>query len=312
VHATRNGGLLDEDLPSRDSVAAMLDLRWNTLGVVAAGLLAACGPTSRNQGDDVGGGDGGNGDGSSGDGCSDAAKLVYVVDSNNKLSKFDPMTKTFTDLGTLSCPTSPINTPFSMSIDRDTNAWVLYSDAKLYKVNTTSLACTATTWSTQLGLTQFGMGFSTDTAGGTADTLYVAGGAGPSVPTSTLATLSTTNMTASSRGTVSGWPELTGTGSAELWGFFPNAGGARIEKLDKTTGTALQTFQLPTLAGEPMAWAFAAWGGDFWVFLMKGTELSTTVYQVSGTTGQIKGMTYATNRRIVGAGVSTCAPTVIL
>ena len=81
---------------------------------------------------------------------------------------------------------------------------------------------------------------------------------------------------------------------------------------DEGKSAALKTFQLPTLAGEPAAWAFAAWGGDFWVFLMKGTELSTTVYQVDGASGQIKGMTYATNRTIVGAGVSTCAPTVIL
>ncbi len=290
----------------------MLDLRRKTLGVLVAALLAACGPTTRDQGDDTGGGDGGTVDGANGDGCSDAAKLVYVVDENNKLSKFDPMTKTFTDIGTLACPAGLGATPFSMSIDRDTNAWVLFSDAKLYKVNTTNLMCTATTWSTQLGLAQFGMGFSTETAGGTLDTLFVAGGSGPSVPTSTLATLSTTNMTASSRGTVTGWPELTGTGNAELWGFFPSAGGARIEKLNKATGAALTTFQLPTLAGEPLAWAFAAWGGDFWVFLMKGTELSTTVYQVDGASGQIKGMTYATNRTIVGAGVSTCAPTVIL
>ncbi|MBA3451744.1 MAG: hypothetical protein H0T42_01455 [Deltaproteobacteria bacterium] len=286
---------------------------FKTLCVLATALLAACGPTSRDQGDDTGGGgDGGNRDSSSGDGCSDASKLVYVVDSNDKLSNFDPMTKTFTDLGDLSCPAGFLATPFSMSIDRDTNAWVLYSDGDLYKVNTTNLMCTATSWNTQLGLTQFGMGFSTETAGGTADTLFVAGGSGPTVPTSTLATLSTTNMTASSRGTVTGWPELTGTGNAELWGFFPSAGGARIEKLDKTTGAALQTFQLPTLAGEPMAWAFAAWGGDFWVFLMRGNDVQTTVYQVSGSNGQIKGMTSAPGRRIVGAGVSTCAPTVIL
>ena len=37
----------------------------------------------------------------------------------------------------------------------------------------------------------------------------------------------------------------------------------------------------------------------------------TIVYQVSPQ-GQLKGMTPTTNRRIVGAGVSTCAPTVIL
>jgi hypothetical protein len=41
-------------------------------------------------------------------------------------------------------------------------------------------------------------------------------------------------------------------------------------------------------------------------------EPSTTVYQVDGTNGTIKGTTPTTAHTIVGAGVSTCAPTVIL
>src|SRR5512143_215771 len=72
--------------------------------VVLAAFLIACGPGSERS-------DGGNGSGSgsgsgsgNAQGCSDAAKLVYVVDSSNKFSKFDPSTKMFTDLGTLSCP----------------------------------------------------------------------------------------------------------------------------------------------------------------------------------------------------------------
>jgi hypothetical protein len=296
----------------------MVDLRWNTLGAFAMALLVACGPTSRNNGDDGSGGDGGNGDGngSNGDGCSDASKLVYVLDDMNNLSKFDPMTKTFSVIGPMKCqPSSILFTPFSMAIDRQANAWVLYSDGsagEVFKVNTSDLTCTPTGWNTQLGLVEFGMGFSTDVPGGTTDKLFVAGGSGPSVPSSTLATLDTTSMTATRKGTVSGWPELTGTGSAELWGFFPSAGGTRIEKLDKAVGTGLTTYQLPTLAGMPVAWAFAFWGGDFWVFLMKGSESKTTVYQVNGTTGQIKGMTSANpGQAIVGAGVSTCAPIVI-
>jgi hypothetical protein len=293
----------------------MVDLRWNTLGVIAMAFLVGCGPTSRNSGDDGNGGgtDGGGTDsGSNVEQCSDASKLVYVVDSNNKLSQFNPMTKAFLDIGTLSCPAGLGATPFSMAIDRDTNGWVLFSDGDVYKVNTTNAQCAATSWSTQLGLFQFGMGFSTEVAGGTDDRLFVAGGSGPTVPTSTLATLDTSTMQASSKGTVTGWPELTGTGSAELWGFFPSASGARIEKINKANGSALTTFQLTTLSGEPLAWAFAFWGGDFWVFLMKGSETSTTVYQVDGMTGQIKGQTAARGRTIVGAGVSTCAPTVIL
>jgi hypothetical protein len=41
------------------------------------------------------------------------------------------------------------------------------------------------------------------------------------------------------------------------------------------------------------------------------TDNSTIVYQV-GANGQVKGQTAAGGRTIVGAGVSTCAPTVIL
>ncbi len=66
------------------------------------------------------------------------------------------------------------------------------------------------------------------------------------------------------------------------------------------------------LAGMPTAWAFASWGGDFFIFLMKDLEASTTVYQIDGATGAMKGQTSAAGRTIVGAGVSTCAPTIIL
>ena len=44
---------------------------------------------------------------------------------------------------------------------------------------------------------------------------------------------------------------------------------------------------------------------------MKNNETSTTVYQIDGTTGAIKGTTPNTGHTIVGAGVSTCAPTMI-
>src|SRR5690606_34619826 len=126
---------------------------------------------------DSGGGGSGSGSGNE-DGCSDEAKLVYVVDSNYQFSQFDPATKTFKDLGTLSCPAGAA-TPFSMGLDRNAIAWVLYSDGSLYRVDTTmpNLPCTKSTWAPQQGLTVFGMGFSTDAQGGTEDTLYVAGGA---------------------------------------------------------------------------------------------------------------------------------------
>jgi hypothetical protein len=282
-------------------------------------LASACGPSDRMEPPGGGGGGGGGGSGSStgnGDGCSDSAKLVYVVDQSNTFSKFDPSTRTFTDLGTLSCPTNGGifgANPFSMGVDRNTIAWVLYDDGELFRVDiTNNLACTATAWSSSSGLTQFGMGFSTDTAGGTTDTLFVAGGStvGSSSP-SMLAKLNTGSMSAQTVGTVQGWPELTGTGSAQLWGWFPDPDMPVVAQIDKSTGNLNPKYDEPSLAGTPMAWAFAFWGGDFWVFLQRDTDSATTVYQIDGMTGSVKGHTDTNTRTIVGAGVSTCAPVVI-
>lgn len=286
---------------------------------LALSTIAACGPGSRNDGsgDDDGNG-GADGGGGGGDNCADSAKFIYTVDENNQFSRWDATAKSFVDLGTLNCP-DDFGTPFSMSVDRNTIAWVLYNDGLVFRVDiNNNLACTATNWSTQNGLDVFGMGFSSNTAGSTDDTLFVAGGGDPTFDTSsTLAKLDTTSMSSTPVGTVTGWPELTGTGNAELWGFFPNANGSstpRVEQIDKTSGQGVKTFNISDsrLQGISMAWAFAFWGGDFWIFLMTDADSATTVYQVDGTNGSIKGATPTNTRTIVGAGVSTCAPTVIL
>ncbi|MDQ3369054.1 MAG: hypothetical protein M3680_26825 [Myxococcota bacterium] len=282
--------------------------------VLAATVAAgACGgPADRDNGPGTDSGPGGgDGNGSGSDGCSDAAKSVYVVDQNNTFSRFDPPTKVFTDLGPLACPAAGGATPFSMGVDRNAVAWVLYSSGELFRVDTATLACTKSAWQTQSGLAQFGMGFSTDAAGGNVDTLFIAGGAGPTQPTSQLAKLSTTSFQPTPVGTVTGWPELTGTGNAELWGFFPDASAPRIAKLDKANGTALTTFPQAQLAGQPTAWAFAFHGGKFWVFLMKGIETKTTIYKIDAATGMQESFTPAAGRTIVGAGVSTCAPVIL-
>ena len=303
--------------------------------VVALAVLVACGPGARqgqsgdddDSGNDAGGGGGGGGDGGGGGGgggsdCSVAAQLVYVVDENDKLAQFDPTQKTFNVLGTLNCPAGTDENgdpaePFSMAVDRNAQAYVLYNDDHIYKVDTTqsSLPCTATSWSSQDNLHEFGMGFSTDMIGGTTDTLFIAGGPdlvdGEEPSTSTLATVNDTSWTATGAGTVNGWPELTGNSNAELWGWFPDTNNPKVEQINKTTGAAIQTYTETSLAGEPTAWAFAFYGGDYWIFLQKGLETNTTVYQMVGSNGTIASQTNADGLTIVGAGVSTCAPIVI-
>jgi hypothetical protein len=157
------------------------------------------------------------------------------------------------------------------------------------------------------------MGFSTTTAGGDVDELYVAGGPDPTTAAgnATLHKLDVGQYTATPLGNVDGQPELTGNANAELWGFFPAASGPHIEQINKTNGTAISSSPLPaSMSGQPAAWAFAFYGGDYYVFLKKMTDSSTIVYEVSST-GALVGMTSAPGRTIVGAGVSTCAPVVI-
>jgi hypothetical protein len=229
------------------------------------------------------------------------------------------MTMTFTSLGTLSCPAPAGQQPFSMGVDRNTIAWVLYSDgtsaSEIFRVDiNNNLACTPTSWAAQGGMAEFGMGFSTDSAGGTTDTLFIGGGpinaSGVLPSTSTLATLNMTSLGTSTVGTINGWPELTGTATAQLWGFLPDTSPPTLVQLDKTNGKVLNSFPESTLAGTPVAWAFAFWGGDYWVFLQRALQVQSWVYQVDGMTGAIKSMTKA-GMAVVGAGVSTCAPITI-
>jgi len=286
-----------------------------TISWFAAAALIGCGPAPRDRtsGDDVDSGSGSGGDGSvDPSNCAQGTDLVYVIDQlNNRLSQFDPMARQFHDLGSLSCPTMLGATPFSMGVDRNAFAWVLYNSGELMHVDIATLACTGTTWASPSGLHVFGMGFSTDQAGGQDEHLYVGGGQMQVQGSYTLAKVDTTTMMATPIGTQSDLPEMTGTGSAQLWGFQTDASTAHVVQFDKTSGAVITTYPEPSLAGTGTGYAFAAWGGDFWVFLIKNGEPSTTVYQIDGTSGAIKGTTPTTGRTIVGAGVSTCAPTVI-
>jgi hypothetical protein len=249
--------------------------------------------------------------------CVEAAKLVYVVDENEKFSSFDPKTLAFTDLGTLNCPGTGGTNPFSMSVDRNAQAWVLFSSDRIFKVDiVNNLACAATNYvPAQHGFEEFGMGFAADVAGANDETLYIAGGSQVDIGSgsSLFGSIAFPSLTVSQRGNVDGWPELTGTGDAKLWGFFPDTSPPKVAEIDKATGMSGTTFPAPDLAslGTPQAWAFAFWGGDFWIFLQRDVDPSTTVYQVKQSDGSVTPVKRNTGRRIVGAGVSTCAPTTV-
>jgi hypothetical protein len=242
-------------------------------------------------------------------GCAPGAQLIYTIDSNLTLSSFDPTQMTFHDIGSLHCPTG--SDPFSMSVDRSATAWVLYGSGDLYRVATASGDCMPTNYAPAQQLIEvFGMGFVSNSAGAAEETLYIAGGLQDSINQgfSSLGRIDTASLQLSKIAQVNNWPELTGTGDAKLWGFFPSAFNPRVSRIDQQSGAEQESFPLDGIDGTPQAWAFAFWGGDFWLFLMRSHDDSTNVYRVDGKTGSMQNVMMDTGRRIVGAGVSTCAP----
>ena len=267
----------------------------------------------------------------------DGVDLVYVVDEDLHFMSFDPRLlpgDPFKMIGTLNCPVTggsiqnppgPV-VPFSMSVDRDGVAWVEYSSGEIFNVSLTTAACTASGYVKQAGgMNLFGMGFVTDGPGTDTEKLYLAGGGQAAEPNGRLATVDTHGamytpqqvgtLTASSDFSA----ELTGTNEGRVYGFYPvlTSGPAYVQEIDKATGAPIGSrFDLGTtgLGGQIRDWAFAQWGNKFYVFITTQDGLgvrNSTVRSIDKATSaytiELQNLPYF----IPGAGVSTCAPSVL-
>jgi hypothetical protein len=240
------------------------------------------------------------------DDCPDAdATLVYVIGEDNALYSFYPPTLAFKRIGTIACPGS--GTPFSMAVDRKGKAYVVFTDGRLYQVSTATAACIVTPFvPNQRGFVTFGMGFVSNT-GGADETLFVAQSPQTTGGSSTgLGSVDVTNWQLTYIGPFTPTlqrVEFTGTGDGRLFGYAPNDTGSQIVQVDKTTGNVLASDSVGTGTSQD-AFAFAFWGGDFWIFT--GVS-STAVVRYRPSDKTTANMTTAPSL-IVGAGVSTCAP----
>lgn len=239
-------------------------------------------------------------------------ELIYVVDDANRLLSFDPRKlpgDPFELIGALRC--SDVGSPFSMAVDREGTAWVLYSDGELYRVSVSDARCARTGYAAgSSGSHTFGMGFVTEAAGGQTERLYIAAndathGLGyidtaPSTPRAYR--LGTIEANAGQN------PELTGTGEGKLFGFFPTPDRAFVQEIDRQTGAARgPRWTIDSPLGHVGAYAFAHWGGTFYIFTASFSTagLVTAVDRATGTSRTVRtDVPY----RITGAGVSTCAP----
>ena len=244
--------------------------------------------------------------------CATRAKYVYLLDNNANLLSFDPGANppVVTKLGPLGCGAAKGDSPFSMAVDRSATAWILFRSGKLYRVDIATLKCAATPFVRgEGGFELFSQGFVSNSKGGSDETLFISGGpyfdTGPS--DARLGTLDLKTLAVTQVGDVAGWPEPTGTGDAELWAYYCNTSPPRVSRVDKKTGAEASAFDLPALPANPMAWAFAFWGGDFWIFHKAGAFGTSMIYRVKRADGTLAKV-MDTGITIVGAGVSTCAP----
>jgi hypothetical protein len=245
--------------------------------------------------------------------CPDAAAtLVYVVTEQNELFSFYPPTAAFKQVGLIACPADPSATPFSMAVDRQGIARVVFSDGELFRVSMQTAACVATPFvPNQNGITTFGMGYSSDTSGG-GETLYIASDGLNGGPNE-LATID--DMTYVESVVAPFNPpivaaELTGTGAGDLFAFYTRNGPTDpysfIGQIDKSTGQVIGETVLPGVM-QGTGWAFGFWGGDFYLFTQPNGSVGSNVTRYRPSDGSIT-VVASLPSTIVGAGVSTCAP----
>ncbi len=261
-------------------------------------------------------GTGGGGGGGPIDDCSAEAKLVYVLSDANELYSFDPPTKQLIKIGTLGCNAGD-KAPNSMAVDRSATAWVNYvgsdpflgtdTSGAIYKVSTKDASCAAAPNVNLISnYFRIGMGFSTND-NGIGETLYIAGTTGSGLAKIDPNTNQLTTLSGFSPGAFVGQSaELTGTGDGRLYGYFTTS-PVQVGQIDKATAAVTKPAVITGLA-TPSAWAFSFWGGSFYLYAASAFD-NSSVTKYNPATGTIEnGYVADVGFRIVGAGVSTCAP----
>jgi hypothetical protein len=259
-------------------------------------------------------------------GCDGGATLIYVITQTFDLMSFDPSTFAFNTIGRIQCPAMPgmpppgmplsPPTPFSMAVDQTGIAYVVYDDGELFRVSTADASCRATGFARgQQGFRQFGMGYSRDSTGAS-ETLYVASDeAADSGLPPRLGWVDTTNFHLNVIAPFApplGMAELTGTGNGSLYAFYsPSnsniAAPTAIGQVDTNTADLIGQSDLSSLE-LGCGWAFAFWGGDFYVFTAPPqNNCQSIVSRFRPSDGSLNQVAMAPGE-IVGAGVSTCAP----
>jgi len=239
--------------------------------------------------------------------CPDAGStLIYLITQENDFYSFFPPTLAFKPIGPIACASADGGTPWSMGVDRKGTAYSVFNNGFLFQVSTLNAACKATSYvPSQLGWLTFGMGYASIPDGGEA--LFVTE-ANFTLPSKGLGTIDTNTL---KLGIINPFSkqlercELTGTGDGRLFAFCLKqlGAGALLAQIDPMNANVIGADNL-NVGDSSNGFAFAFWGGDFWIFTGAGATTVTRYDPVA------KKLTTETTlgKTVVGAGVSTCAP----
>jgi hypothetical protein len=244
-------------------------------------------------------------------GCAPGTDVIYVLSDNAELWSFDPDSLEFELVGGFVC--SGMVSTFSMGVDRNAVAWVMFQSGDIFNIDINAPAACVDPGYTpgQLGFGLYGMAFVSEGEDNPCDQLYAQqfngnfGQEGPGI--GQLGTVDPDDLTLSVVGPDDfDGGELTGTGDGRLF-MFAGASPAKLVELDKSDASVISVFELGDLE-LTNAFAFSFFAGDFYFFTEGAGFDSQVTYLDYDGSQDLEVVVAQAPIRIVGAGVSTCAP----
>ncbi|MBZ5710407.1 hypothetical protein [Nannocystis pusilla] len=240
---------------------------------------------------------------------------IFVLSKTAQLWKYFPQGNNFELLGPADCGLAP--STFSMGVDREGFAWVQYSDKQLRKIDVTDTSnCSDPGFvPLQNGIKNFGMAFVSNSAIDKCDRIYGNhyNGVANGDMVSEFFSVDPDTLAVVPHGLSDyGLAEVTGTGDGRAF-LFAGPDPSQLVEVDKATGATLEVIPLPGVKTGG-GFAFAFFGGDFYFFTDKESDGTSEVthldYDDSDGNGvqDLEVVVEDAPLRIVGAGVSTCAP----
>ncbi|WP_437595501.1 hypothetical protein WMF28_23370 [Sorangium sp. So ce590] len=255
---------------------------------------------------------------------------IYTVSSYSELYSFHPATLDFRFIGQFECA-YPVElwqtervSPLSMAVDRSGVAWIESHSGRLVRLDIEAGVCEPVPGMSGSGpLQRFGMAFAADDVPGE-ETLFLREAllrvsSDEVDPVRALSVFDARSHVVRPLGVGEGGDaDLTGTGDGRLFGFVRGAPGepASLSEYDKRIGATLSQAPLSGVSiHDSASWAFATWGGAFYFFVTNPDPvdmITSSVYRYDpGSGAPPERLRDDLPAEIIGAGVSTCAPTVV-